>query len=419
MIMKQGPPPAPMTDLSTQISLAAEALRTHRLRSFLTILGLTMGVATLMTVITLIVGANTYVKEKIANLGTDVFRIAKTPFATINFEEARRARRNPDVLREDMAAVRESCPLCAQVGATVSSRIAVRYKNQEMRDVSIRGQTPNMADIGALTVERGRYFSEAENRHAAPVCLLGDDLTEQLFPAVDPIGREVRVGKDPMLVIGTFERIGSVLGNAQDSFIVVPLDTFFRVRGARHSLTLEIQAAGSAVIFERAQDQARVIMRSRRGITGLQKENFYIGTSGSYIELWEKISSSFFFVFLSVSSIAAVVGGIVIMNIMLVSVTERTKEIGVRRACGANRNDIIGQFLAESVLQSLAGGAIGVLLGFAAALLLRWFTVLPATVDWRVAVLGVGLASAVGLFFGIYPAMKAAELDPIEALRSE
>ena len=232
MIMKQGSLPVPMTDFHTHISLAAEALRTHRLRSFLTILGLTMGVATLMTVITLIVGANTYVQEKIANLGTDVFRIAKTPFATTNFEEARRARRNPDVLREDMAAVRESCPLCANVGAAVSSRIAVRYKNQEMRDVSIRGLTPNMMDIGTLTVERGRYFSEAENRHGAPVCLLGDDLTEQLFPAADPIGREVRVGKDPMLVIGTFERIGSVLGNAQDSFIVVPLDTFFRVRGA-------------------------------------------------------------------------------------------------------------------------------------------------------------------------------------------
>ena len=408
-----------MTDLGTHISLAAEAMRTYRLRSFLTILGLTMGVATLMTVITLIVGANRYVHDKIANLGTDVFRIAKTPFATTNFEESRRARRHPDIPREDIAAVEQSCPLCAKVGATASSRISVRYKNQEVRDVSIRGQTPNMADIGTLTVERGRFFSEAENRHGAPVCLLGDDLTEHLFPGIDPVGREVRVGKDPMLVVGAFERIGSVLGNAQDSFVVVPLETFFRVRGARHSLTLEIQAAGEAAIFERAQDQARVTMRSRRGISGSRKENFYIGTSASYIELWEKISSSFFFVFLSVSSIAAVVGGIVIMNIMLVSVTERTKEIGVRRACGANRNDIIRQFLAESLLQALIGGAIGVLLGFAAALLLRWFSVLPATMDWRVALLGVALASSVGLFFGIYPAMRAADLDPIEALRSE
>ena len=408
-----------MTDLRTHISLAAEAMRTYRLRSFLTVLGLTMGVATLMTVITLIVGANRYVQEKIADLGTDVFRIAKTPFATTNFEESRRARKNPDILRDDMAAVEESCPLCAKVGASASSRVAVRYRNQEARDVSVRGQTPNMAEIGTLTVERGRFFSDAENRHSAPVCLLGDDLTEQLFPGIDPIGREVRVGKDPMLVVGTFERIGSVLGNAQDSFIVVPLETFFRARGPRHSLTLEIQAAEGPGIFQRAQDQARVIMRSKRGITGLRKENFYIGTSDSYIELWEKISSSFFFVFLSVSSIAAVVGGIVIMNIMLVSVTERTKEIGVRRACGANRSDIVRQFLAESMLQALIGGAIGVFLGFAAALLLRWFSVLPATLDWRVAVLGVALASSVGLFFGIYPAMKAADLDPIEALRAE
>ena len=403
----------------TDLVLALDAIKTHPLRTFLTILGLTAGVAALMAVITLIQGANTFVAEKFANLGTNVFRIAKTPFATTDFQEAFRARRHPDLGMDDLRALQESCALCEMVGASVSSNLAVRYGNQELRDVSLRGNTPNMADMGSQVVERGRYFTEAEERHSASVCLLGSSLAQQLFPTVDPVGRIVRVGRAPIHVIGTFEEIGSVLGRDQDNYLVTPLSTFFRMRGSRHSLTLEVKAAGDGLLFEQAQDQARALMRARRGIRGLQKENFYLGTSASYIELWETISSSFFVVFISISSISAVVGGIVIMNIMLVSVAERTKEIGVRRACGARRGDILRQFLAESMLQCIVGGGFGVLAGFAMALLLRQFASFPADVQWWVAVLGVGVASAVGLFFGIYPAMKAADLDPVEALRAE
>ena len=403
----------------TDLVLALDAIRNHPLRAFLTVLGLTAGVAALMAVITLIQGANTFVAEKFANMGTNVFQIAKRPFATTDFQELFRARRHPDLGVEDLRALRESCELCDMVGASVSTNVAVRYGNQELRDVSLRGNTPDMASMGSRVVDRGRYFTEAEERHSAAVCLIGSSLVQQLFPTVDPVGRIVRVGRAPIHVIGTFEEIGSVLGSDQDNYLVTPLSTFFRMRGSRHSLTLEVKAAGEGLLFEQAQDQARALMRARRGIKGAQREDFYLGTSASYIELWETISSSFFIVFISISSIAAVVGGIVIMNIMLVSVTERTKEIGVRRACGARRGDILRQFLAESMMQCIVGGSFGVLVGFAVALLLRRFASFPADVQWWVAVLGVGLASAVGLFFGIYPAMKAADLDPVEALRAE
>jgi putative ABC transport system permease protein len=406
-----------LTDLRTNLSLAFQALSSQRLRAFLTILGLTMGVATLMAVITLILGANTFVADKVANLGTGVFRIAKTPFASTDWEENVRARRNPDISLEHMRAIREACPLCEQVGATASAHVAVRYRNQELRDVALNGYTPNMIDINTREIERGRYFSSSEDRHAARVCVLGSNLVEQLFPGVDPIGRWLRVGQDEMLVIGAYERIGSVLGQDQDSYVVVPLTTFFSMQGSRHSLTLEIKAAGADTGLGPAQDQARLIMRAVRGIRGSQKEDFYIGTAASYIALWEAISSTFVIVFISVSAIAAIVGGIVIMNIMLISVTERTKEIGVRRACGARRTDIIRQFLTESLLVCLIGGVCGVALGFGVAVLLRTFTAFPADVRWWAAALGVVFSSGVGLFFGIYPAIKAADLDPVEALR--
>jgi putative ABC transport system permease protein len=406
-----------MTDLRTNLTLALQALSTQRLRAFLTILGLTMGVATLMAVITLILGANTFVADKVANLGTGVFRIAKTPFASTDFEENVRARRNPDIGLEHLRAIREACPLCEQVGATASGRVSVRYRNQELRDVTLNGYTPNMIDINTRAIERGRYFSSSEDRHAARICVLGSNLVEQLFPGVDPIGRWLRVGQDEMLVIGAYERIGSVLGQDQDSYVVVPLTTFFSMQGSRHSLTLEIKAAGADTGLGPAQDQARLIMRAGRGIRGSQKEDFYIGTAASYIALWEAISSTFVIVFISVSAIAALVGGIVIMNIMLISVTERTKEIGVRRACGARRADIIRQFLTESLLVCMIGGVCGVALGFGVAVLLRTFTAFPADVRWWAAAFGVVFSSGVGLFFGIYPAIKAADLDPVEALR--
>ncbi|MBI3698006.1 MAG: ABC transporter permease [Acidobacteria bacterium] len=408
-----------MPDLRTNLALASASIRAQRLRAFLTVLGITMGVATLMAVITLVQGANTYVEQKIANLGTNVFQVGKMPFASVNFDEFMRARRNRDVTKEDLEALREACTACEAVGSETSTVTRVRYQDQELRDQTLIGQTANMAYIGTRTVELGRYFTELEEQHDASVCLIGDSVRSKLFAGLDPLGRVVRVGKDEFLIIGVFEKIGAVLGQETDNFVIIPLSVFLRLAGQRRSITINAKASGGDRIFQLAQDQVRLVMRARRHITGDKREDFYIGTAESYISLWQQISSSFFTVFLMLSSISAVVGGIVIMNIMLVSVTERTKEIGIRRACGARQVDIMRQFLTESILLCVAGGIAGVLLGFAAALAVRTLADFPATVKLWAAALGVFLSSGIGLFFGIYPAVKAARLDPVVALRTE
>jgi putative ABC transport system permease protein len=242
---------------------------------------------------------------------------------------------------------------------------------------------------------------------------------DQFFPYEDPIGRTIRTGSLEFQVIGTFKKLGAVLGQDQDNYVIIPLNTFLKVRGTRTSLTLEIKASGGEKNFNEAQDQARVIMRTRRHDPPGKEDSFFIGTSQSYIALWQSISGSFFAVFVMVSSISAMVGGIVIMNVMLVSVAQRTREIGLRRAMGATKIDILRQFLAESLVQCLIGGAVGIAIGFGCALALRTLTSFPASVKTWVALLGLVLSSAIGLFFGIYPARKAAGLDPVTALRTE
>ena len=399
--------------------LSAESIRAHKLRAALTVLGLTMGVATLITVMTLVQGANVYVEQKIANLGTNVFRMARTPFLVTDFTVIVKALRNKYLTLDDMKAVAEGCAQCQSTGATVSTTISAKYKDQEIQDATLYGYTPNMADIDTRTVAQGRYFTEPEDRHAGPVCLIGNALAEQFFPSISPLGRTIRVGGDEFTVIGTFEKIGAVLGQEQDNFVMVPMNTYLRVRGSRTSLTLEVKATGGERIFQQAQDEASSILRARRHVPVGHEDDFFIGTAQSYISLWQSISSAFFAVFVMVSSISAVVGGIVIMNVMLVSVTERTKEIGVRRAVGATQRDILQQFLTESVMQCIIGGLVGIAMGFLCAVALRTFTSFPASVKTWVALLGVLLSSTIGIFFGIYPAHKASRLDPVAALRSE
>jgi putative ABC transport system permease protein len=408
-----------MPVLKENFAIAAESIRVHKLRAALTVLGLTMGVATLITVMTIVQGANLYVQQKVADLGFNVFQIARTPFAVVDFTAVAKALRNRNITVEDLQAVAETCRHCQYVGAQVTTTISPHYRDKEMQDTNLQGETPNMADIDTRTVVAGRYFNESEDLHSNPVCLIGDKLAVELFAGVNPVGQSIRMLNTEFTVIGVFEKIGSVLGQDRDNFVVIPLSAFLRLRGSRQSLTLQIKAEGDKRTFEEAQDEARITLRARRHLRPGKDDDFFIGTADSYIALWESISSAFFAVFVMVSSISAVVGGIVIMNVMLVSVTERTKEIGVRRAVGATQNDILRQFLTESVLQCVIGGCIGIAIGFACALALRTFTSFPASVQGWVAMLGVVLSSMIGVFFGIYPAMRAARLDPVAALRAE
>ena len=408
-----------MLPIRDNLSLSLNALRAHKLRASLTVLGLTMGVATLITVMTVIQGANLYVEQKIANLGINVFQISRMPFVVTDFSTLLKARRNKHLTLEDMEAVARRCRACQLTGASISSTTHVRYGDQELVDVRLIGETAVMADIDTRTLDQGRYFTRPEDEHGARVCMIGVRIAKDLFPGVDPIGRSLRIGNSEFRVIGIFEEIGSILGMDQDNFAIIPMGAFRRMLGSRKSIQIEVKAADSGVVFEQAVDEARWILRARRHIGPSQEEDFFIGTASSYMSLWESISSAFFAVFIMVSAISAIVGGIVIMNVMLVSVTERTKEIGIRRATGATRHDILRQFLTESVLQCVAGGVIGILFGFAAALALQTFTDFPASVQTGVAVLGVALSSSIGLFFGIYPAVRAARLDPVAALRSD
>jgi putative ABC transport system permease protein len=248
--------------------------------------------------------------------------------------------------------------------------------------------------------------------------VIGDDLVQQLFGGSNAVGQMIRLDNQEFIVIGAMDRIGSVLGQNQDNYAIVPMNTYLRMRGSRSSIIIQVKAS-AGMAFSNAQDEARLVLRGRRHLQAGMPDDFFIGTKDSYISLWQSISSAFFAVFIMVSSISAVVGGIVIMNVMLVSVTERTKEIGIRRAMGATQQDIMRQFLSESVIQCLVGGAIGILFGFVVALALRTFTSFPASVQVWVALLGLTLSSMIGLFFGIYPATRAAKLDPVVALRTE
>ena len=401
------------------LALAVDALRAYRLRSALTILGLMMGVATLITVVTIVQGANVYVETKIANLGSDVFQMSRMPFAVTDFDVIRKAQRYKRIYYEDYLAVRDFCTECTITGATGRMTTRAQYRDLEVPDVTLTGQTPSMERIDSSAVELGRYFTEVENSLGRRVCLIGYTLKERFFPDQDPLGRVIKLEGREFTVIGLYEKNGAVLGQDADNFAVIPLNAFLDIRGRRASLVINVKVPGDPARFERAMDQARLILRARRHIRPDQEEDFFIGTKDSYIRLWNQISGAFFAVFILVSSISAVVGGIVIMNVMLVSVTQRTGEIGVRRAVGASAGDILRQFLAESVLQCLLGGLLGTSAGFLCAELLNRYTSFPAAVQGRVAALGIVLASSIGLFFGIYPAARAARLDPVEALRSE
>jgi len=404
------------------LRLAMAALTAHKLRTALTLLGLVIGVTSLILVMTLIQGANWYVETKIANLGTDIFQVSKAPLASTDFNEIVRARRHRDISMEDWRAIEDRCQGCAAVGAQAVTMGRVAAQGQSLADVTLRGESSNMAWISTLDIEDGRFFYEGEERVAAPVAVVGDEVAEKLFPHRSPLGKAIRIAGEEFTVVGKAERIGSILGQDQDTFIIIPITAFEKIFGLRRSLILQIKTAASTEGREAigpVQDEVRLLLRARRHLAPEAREDFYFTTADTYLDLWKDISSVFFLVFVLISSVSSLVGGIVIMNITLVSVTERTKEIGLRRSVGATQRDIARQFLTEVLAQCLAGGTAGVLLGFGLALLLRQVTPFPAVVQPWVALLGLGLATLIALVFGVYPAWRAAKLDPVVALRSE
>ncbi len=398
--------------------IAVQALRAHKLRSFLTLLGVVIATATLIVVMSIVNGMNLYIAEHIANLGANVFIVHQFQWAQGEEEWLKARRRNLPMRMEDYDFLKENVPDYKLIGASSWMRNApsVRYKGHSIEDVNFEGVTPSMINIGQAEVEWGRFITESDYSHSAPVCFIGQDLVTEFFSSVDPLGKEILVGGKPFQVIGVAKKIGSTFGQSQDYFVQVPLTTFGKDFMARPQLAISVQAWTSNQMME-LEDEVRALMRARRHLPYKDSDNFGINASDTIMSAWRKLTGTIFAATIGIVAVFMVVGGIVIMNIMLASVTERTHEIGIRKSLGARRHDILMQFVVESAVMSSAGGAVGVFIAIGISKIVDVFW--PSTVPMNAVIVGLGLSTLVGLFFGIYPARQAAKLDPIEALRTE
>ena len=407
-------------NFSEAVMIATDSLWAHKLRSVLTLLGVVIGVAAVIAVVSLINGANQYVATRVFRLGADVFGLSKQPSIITNVDDWLEFQKRKRITIDDFQAIKELCKGCKGIGAALGGRVEVRSGLNSLKDTNLRAWTPEMAELYDVDLVEGRHITDADVNTAATVCVIGQDLVENLLSGVDPVGKEIRWNNTfPCTVIGVGKKEGSSLGTSLDNWIILPLTAYQKDFGAQtDSLRITIRA-GSAAKIQDSVDEIRQIMRGRHHLSYGSKDDFAIETSDSFLSLWKDISSSFFVVTIAIASISLVVGGIVIMNIMLVSVTERTREIGVRKALGARRGDILLQFLIESSTIAVIGGAIGVISGVIVAKLVSVVSPLPAAVQLWSVFGGLVVALSVGLFFGTYPASKAAKLDPVEALRSE
>jgi len=399
--------------------IALEALRTHKLRSFLTLLGVVIATTTLIVVMSVINGMNLFIADHIANLGANVFIVHQYKWAQGYEAWLKARRRNQPIRIEDFEFLRDNLKGYKNIGAQAwmnSSDNQARYKGRSVYEVEISGETPNMIDIGQTKVEAGRYINDTDYAHESMVCFVGQDLVSAFFPNVDPLDKEIQVNGIPFRIIGIAEKLGSMFGESQDNFVQVPLTAYQKVFRNRPSLAVSVQASNSMQMAV-LEDEVRALMRARRHTPYNEDDTFGINASETIMDSWHRLTASVFAVTIGIVAVFMVVGGIVIMNIMLASVTERTHEIGIRKSLGARRRDILMQFVIESAMLAGSGGVIGILLALLVSKIVDiYFT---SSVPLSAVLVGLLLSTAVGLFFGIYPAKKAANLEPIEALRTE
>jgi putative ABC transport system permease protein len=405
--------------LTEAFKLALQSLWANKMRTILTLIGVVMGVASVIMVITLVNGANKYVSTKLSGYGADVFTVTRMAPVIMSAEEYFRYQKRKILRFEDYEAVRDNCVDCAEVGALLNRSTNVVYNGHSSNNTGVRGYTWTMLGLNNVDIVIGRGFTPADEDHATHNAIVGYDIVDNLLGDGDPVGREIRVDGIPYTVVGVGDRQGKTLGQSQDNWVAVPITTYQQTYGYNDSVDIYARANGNAEVMERAKDEVRVLMRSRRHNAPGTDDDFEIATNDTFLDIWKQISSLFAWVVLGIASISLVVGGIVIMNIMLVSVTERTREIGVRKALGAKQRDVLLQFLIESATMALTGGAIGVLCGVIVAKLITLIIGFPTTVSLWSVLLGLGVATATGIFFGVYPASKAAKLDPVTALRAE
>jgi len=399
-------------------NIALQAIWANKLRALLTVLGNVVAVTSIIAVVSLVQGLNANVTDAIqSGVGADAFTVQRTGII-LSDEQAERAQSNPRITLDDAAAIRRLSPSVAFVMAQAGASTKVKYRTESLDSISIQGVTKEFVNLTTTNIERGRIITPAEFDTGRHVTVLGGDTADRLFGSLNPLGKRVQIDGVPFEVVGISAKKGAIFGASQDEFAVIPLDAFTHMFGVRRNLQLIVRPTDSSLV-RAAMDEATVAVRIQRRLRAKQPDNFGVLSSDTVLAIYNQTTSWIFAVLIGVVSLSLVVGGIVIMNIMLMVVTERTREIGLRKSLGARRRDILWQILTESVTLSTFGGVVGTTLGFFVAWGISKVSPLPAIVEpWSV-VLGISMTVVVGLGFGLYPAMRAAALDPIEALRRE
>jgi len=405
-------------NLSELLRASLESIRAHKLRSFLTLLGIIIGVMTVVAVASVISGLNAYVRDKVIQLSPDVFVVTKFGVITSR-DEFLDAIKRPDFTTRDYEKLAGLLTNATAIGAEVGTRSAVKHADKRLADIQVHGCTANYASLAGIDLDTGRWFAESDDQAARAVVIVGWDIKTELFPQVDPVGKTVLVGSLPFRIVGLIPQQGRTLGQSQDNQVFVPLNTFRKSWGTRNSVDMLIRARGGVPGVPAATDEVRAVMRALRHTPFRSPDPFGIVTVESLQTLWRQISAAAFILTSLIASVSLGVGGIVIMNIMLVGVVERTREIGVRLAMGARKRDIRRQFLLEAALLSTAGGVVGVLIGGAAPVAVRNLLNFPAQLTPAIAAMGLGLSTLVGIVAGYLPARNASNLTVVDALRDE
>ncbi len=402
------------------IRVALQSLWANKLRSVLTLLGVVIGVGAVIAVVTFVSGINDYVAKKIFNLGADVFIVSKMSAIETNVDRFLEAEKRKNLDLEDYQAVKEACVHCDYVGAMMSSNSRVKHNEQSIDDTNVQGITPEIATIVDTDLTSGRMVNETDLNNHSQVAVVGTDIVEHLLGGTDPLGQEIRINGWTYQVIGVGKKKGKTLGQSADNYALIPITAYLKEYGSHNnSIGIWGKASATGAPLSQAIDEARVALRANRHDRLGQNDSFEIETNASLLGIWSGLSNTFFMATIGIAGVSLVVGGIVIMNIMLVSVTERTREIGIRKALGARREDVLLQFLIESVVLALLGGALGVIGGVLVAEIVTALIGMPSSIKLWAVLAGLTVAGSVGVFFGVYPARKAAKLDPIVALRFE